>query len=54
MGIAALNPSYKPAASIPKGARSARLPIIPRQGKIPALSLLNIDVAACVAIFWLY
>jgi hypothetical protein len=28
-----------------------RLPIIPRQGKIPALSLLNIDVAACVAIF---
>jgi hypothetical protein len=29
------------------------LPNITRKGKIPALSLLNFDVAACVAIFWL-
>jgi hypothetical protein len=34
--------------------RTAReLPIIPRQGKLSALSLLNFDVATCVAIFWL-
>jgi hypothetical protein len=29
------------------------LPNITRKGRIPALSLLNFDVAACVAIFWL-
>ena len=30
-----------------------RLPIITRQGRISALSLVNSDVATCVAFFWL-